>query len=111
MNTNFKVIGLTRLEIKPKSTATEADAFNTRHRLTDRLQQDAVMQCTVMNQFQSNMINNLAILMHPCFHHCTLKHVFAAFYVTACINKRLPSNKGQSRVKPTKEADGGNRRV
>ena len=31
MNTNFKVIGLTRLGIKPKSTApTEADALTTR---------------------------------------------------------------------------------
>ena len=27
MNTNFKVIGLTRLEIKPESTAPEADAL------------------------------------------------------------------------------------
>ena len=31
MNTNFKVIGLTRLGIKPKSTAPEADALTTRH--------------------------------------------------------------------------------
>ena len=30
MNANFKVIGLTRLEIKPKSTAREADALTTR---------------------------------------------------------------------------------
>ena len=30
MNTNFKVIGLTRLRIKPESAATEADAFITR---------------------------------------------------------------------------------
>ena len=30
MNTKFKVIGLTRLEIKPKSTATKADARTTR---------------------------------------------------------------------------------
>ena len=30
MNTNFKVIGLTRLEIKPESTAPEADALTTR---------------------------------------------------------------------------------
>ena len=30
VNTNFKVIGLTRLGIKPKSTASEADAFTTR---------------------------------------------------------------------------------
>ena len=30
MNTNFKVIGLTRLRIKPKSTASEADALTTR---------------------------------------------------------------------------------
>ena len=30
MNTNFKVIGLTRLGIKPKSTAPEADALTTR---------------------------------------------------------------------------------
>ena len=30
MNTNFKVIGLTRLEIKSKSTAPEADALTTR---------------------------------------------------------------------------------
>ena len=30
MNTNFKFIGLTRLGIKPKSTAPEADALNTR---------------------------------------------------------------------------------
>ena len=30
MNTNFKVIGLTRLGIKPKFTATEADALTTR---------------------------------------------------------------------------------
>ena len=29
-DTNFKVIGLTRLEIKPDSTATEADALITR---------------------------------------------------------------------------------
>ena len=29
-NTNFKVIGLTRLAIKPKSTALEADALTTR---------------------------------------------------------------------------------
>ena len=29
MNTNFKVIGLTRLRIKLKSTAPEADAFTT----------------------------------------------------------------------------------
>ena len=29
MNTNFKVIGLTRLGIKPKSTAPEADALTT----------------------------------------------------------------------------------
>ena len=27
MNTNFKVIGLTRIGIRPKSTATEADAL------------------------------------------------------------------------------------
>ena len=30
MNTNFKVIGLIRLGIKPKSTAPEADALTTR---------------------------------------------------------------------------------
>ena len=30
MNTNFKIIDLTRLEIKPKSTAPEADALTTR---------------------------------------------------------------------------------
>ena len=30
MNTNFQVIGLTRLGIKPKSTAPEADAHTTR---------------------------------------------------------------------------------
>ena len=30
MNTNFKVIGLTRLAIKPKSTAREADVLTTR---------------------------------------------------------------------------------
>ena len=30
MNTNFKVIGLTRLGIKPKSTAPEADVYTTR---------------------------------------------------------------------------------
>ena len=30
MNTSFKVIGLTRLGIKPKSTAPEADAHTTR---------------------------------------------------------------------------------
>ena len=30
MNTNFKVIGLTRLGIKPKSTAPETDALTTR---------------------------------------------------------------------------------
>ena len=30
MDTNFKVIGLTRLGIKPKSTAPEADALTTR---------------------------------------------------------------------------------
>ena len=30
VNTNFKVIGLTRLGIKPKSTAPEADALTTR---------------------------------------------------------------------------------
>ena len=30
VNTNFKVIGLTRLVIKPESTAPEADAFTTR---------------------------------------------------------------------------------
>ena len=30
MNTNFKVIGLTPLGIKPKSTASEADALTTR---------------------------------------------------------------------------------
>ena len=30
MNTKFKVIGLTQLGIKPKSTATEADALTTR---------------------------------------------------------------------------------
>ena len=30
MNTNFKVIGLTRLGIKSKSTAPEADALTTR---------------------------------------------------------------------------------
>ena len=30
MNTNFKVIGLTRLGIKPKFTALEADALTTR---------------------------------------------------------------------------------
>ena len=30
MNTNFKVIGLTGLGIKPKSTAHEADALTTR---------------------------------------------------------------------------------
>ena len=29
MNTNFEVIGLTRLGIKPKSTAAEADALTT----------------------------------------------------------------------------------
>ena len=29
MNTNFKVIGLARLRIKPKSTAPEADALTT----------------------------------------------------------------------------------
>ena len=29
MNTNFKVIGLTRLEIKPKSTAPKVDALTT----------------------------------------------------------------------------------
>ena len=29
MNTNFKVIGLTRLGIKPESTAPEADALTT----------------------------------------------------------------------------------
>ena len=30
VNTNFKVIGLTRLGIKPKSTAPEVDALTTR---------------------------------------------------------------------------------
>ena len=30
VNTNFKIIGLTRLGIKPKSTAPEADALTTR---------------------------------------------------------------------------------
>ena len=30
MNTNFKVIGLTRLGIKPKSAAPETDAITTR---------------------------------------------------------------------------------
>ena len=30
MNTNFKIIGLTRLGIKPESTAPEADALTTR---------------------------------------------------------------------------------
>ena len=30
MNTNFKVIGLIRLEIKPESTVQEADALTTR---------------------------------------------------------------------------------
>ena len=30
MNTNFKVIGLTRLGTKPESTALEADALTTR---------------------------------------------------------------------------------
>ena len=30
VNTKFKIIGLTRLEIKPKSTAPEADAVTTR---------------------------------------------------------------------------------
>ena len=30
MNTNFEVIGLTRLGIKPKSTAPKADALTTR---------------------------------------------------------------------------------
>ena len=30
MNTNFKVIGLTRLGIKPESSAPEADALTTR---------------------------------------------------------------------------------
>ena len=30
MNTNFKVIGLTRLGVKPKSTAPEAGACTTR---------------------------------------------------------------------------------
>ena len=30
MNTNFKVFGLTRLDIKPESTAPEADALTTR---------------------------------------------------------------------------------
>ena len=30
VNTNFKVTGLTRLGIKPKSTAPEADALSTR---------------------------------------------------------------------------------
>ena len=30
MNTNFKVIGLTRLGIKPESTAQETDALTTR---------------------------------------------------------------------------------
>ena len=29
VNSNFKVIGLTRLGIKPESTAQEADAFTT----------------------------------------------------------------------------------
>ena len=29
MNSNVKVIGMTRLEIKPKSTAPEADALST----------------------------------------------------------------------------------
>ena len=29
MNTNFKVIGLTQLEIKPKSVALKADALTT----------------------------------------------------------------------------------
>ena len=30
MNTNFKVVGLSRLGINPKSTASEEDAFTTR---------------------------------------------------------------------------------
>ena len=30
MNTNLKVIGLTRLEIKPESTTAKADALSTR---------------------------------------------------------------------------------
>ena len=30
MNTNYKVVGLTRLAIKPESTAQEADALTTR---------------------------------------------------------------------------------
>ena len=32
VKTNFKVIGLTRLEITPKSTAPEADALTTRQK-------------------------------------------------------------------------------
>ena len=45
MNTNFEVIGLTRLGIKSKSTPLEADAFTTRP--SELLKCDLLLSTTV----------------------------------------------------------------
>ena len=42
MNTNFTAIGLTRLGIKPKSTASEADALTIRPSELFRFEMDCV---------------------------------------------------------------------
>ena len=63
MNNNFKDIGLTRLGIKPKSTAPEADALTTRpsellkinnammERESLRLNQHLLEMCVKFDQF------------------------------------------------------------
>ena len=63
MNSNFKVIGLTRLRVKPKSTVPEAGAFTTRPsallNITDL--QGASLTCTKNNRHACYEMGSLTI--------------------------------------------------
>ena len=69
MNINFKVIGLTRLGIKPKSTAPEADALITRYLYCKNSNQNNLTNCqnltnlnsSYFSQFKNFIVHNFVI--------------------------------------------------
>ena len=59
VNTNFKVIGLIRLGIKPKSTAPDADALTTRP--SELLSGARAFNCLVKKLFWATFYGNLLL--------------------------------------------------
>ena len=57
VNTNFKVIGLTRLRMKPESTAPETDALTTRPSDRNFIFSDTELSNLNLRGFQLNILN------------------------------------------------------